>query len=35
MPFPLDPTVEVTGQPEWWLCPLCRTAILGAFGSRR
>jgi len=27
--FPGDPTLITGGLPEWWLCPTCRTALLG------
>ena len=28
--FPGDPTLHPTALPEWWLCPPCRLALLGA-----
>lgn len=28
--FPGDPTLHPTAQPEWWICPPCREALLGA-----
>jgi hypothetical protein len=27
--FEGDPTLHQTALPEWWLCPPCRTALLG------
>ena len=28
--FEGDPTLHPTAQPEWWICPPCREALLGA-----
>jgi hypothetical protein len=28
--FEGDPTANPDAVPEWWLCPPCRTALLGA-----
>jgi hypothetical protein len=27
--FPGDPTLHPNALPDWWLCPPCRTALLG------
>jgi hypothetical protein len=27
--FEGDPTLSITAQPEWWLCPGCRMTLLG------
>ena len=27
--FEGDPTLHPDALPEWWLCPTCRTALLG------
>jgi len=32
--FPGDPTLHPVALPEWWLCPLCRLALLGASPRR-
>ena len=28
--FPGDPSLHPTAIPDWWLCPPCRVALLGA-----
>jgi hypothetical protein len=34
--FAGDPTLHPTPFPDWWLCPPCRTALLGdRWGGRR
>ena|SRR5436305_421231 len=32
--FEGDPTLHQTGLPEWWVCPPCRTALLGPDRTR-
>ena len=33
--FEGDPTLPPDAQQEWWLCPPCRTVLLGRSGSKR
>lgn len=33
--FPGDPTIQPGTMREWWLCPPCRTALLGTGRRQR